>query len=65
MALEKLGGRRFLLACSTALTTTGLQLLGKLDPAGSTYALVMVGVVGAYITGDVMEKKHAGQKDSP
>lgn len=65
MDLAKLGGRRFLLASATAMTTTALQYLGKLDAAGSTYALVMVGVVGAYITGDVMEKKHAGQQKEP
>lgn len=55
MNFQKLGGRRFILTVASGLGATILQLLGKLDPDGSTYALVVVGTVGAYITGNVAE----------
>lgn len=62
MNLNTFGGRRFLLAMGSSITTTLLQWMGKLDAAGSTYALVVVGTVGAYITGNVFERKHAAEK---
>ena len=63
MTLDTLGGRRFLLAMGSSITTTLLQLFGKLDAAGSTYALVVVGTVGAYIAGNVTERRHAARKE--
>lgn len=56
MFLQTLGGRRFLLVIGVWLLTTLLQWFGKLDPAGSTYALVMIGTVAAYITGNTAQK---------
>jgi hypothetical protein len=56
MSLGALGGRRFLLCLGCGIATTVLQFFGKLDPAGGTYALVIVGTIGAYITGNVMQK---------
>lgn len=53
---DTLGGRRFLLAGVSALIATILQWNGKLDPAGSSYAMIMVGIVAAYITGNVVER---------
>lgn len=51
--------RKFLLAVIAGTTATGLQWFGKLDAAGSTYALIVVGTIGAYIAGNVAE---SGQK---
>ena len=55
-AMESAGGRRFLMAMGAGISTTALQWFGKLDPAGSTYALVVIGTVAAYITGNTAQK---------
>jgi hypothetical protein len=57
MNFDTAGGRRFLLALGAGCTTTVLQYFGKLDPAGSTYAMVVIGTVGAYIAGNVAQRK--------
>lgn len=49
--------RKFLLAVVAGSTATLLQWFGKLDAAGSTYALIVVGTIGAYIAGNVAESK--------
>lgn len=56
MDFSKYGGRRFLMCMGCGLATTLLQAFGKLDAAGSTYALVVVGTIGAYITGNTAQK---------
>lgn len=55
MNLRTLGGTKFLLSVGSGICTTILQATGKLDAAGSTYAMVIVGTVGAYIAGNVTQ----------
>lgn len=45
-----------MMACSSMTVATILQWFGKLDPAGSSYAMIIIGVVAGYITGNVMER---------
>lgn len=58
-AMEHSGGRRFLLTVGAGLSTTLLQWFGKLDPAGTTYAMTIGATVAAYITGNTTQKVKA------
>lgn len=53
--IESLGGRKFVMTLGCGLATTLLTWFGKIDAA--TYSLVIVATVGAYITGNVVQKK--------
>jgi hypothetical protein len=57
------GGRKFVMTMGCGMATTLLQAFDKLDSDGTTYALVIIGTVGAYITGNVAQKKAV--KDDP
>lgn len=65
MIFDKLGGRRFVMAMGAGIATTLLQYMGKLDPAGSTYAVVIVGTVGAFIAGNTYQKTKAPPEIAP
>lgn len=58
----RFGGRRYVMAMGAGITSTVLQWFGKLDPAGTTYAMVIAGTVGAYIAGSVVEQHNAFSK---
>lgn len=55
--IEQFGGRRFLLCVGCSFVTSLLTAFGKID--GPTYALVILGTVGAYITGNTVQKVKA------
>ena len=55
MNLARFGGTKFLLALGAGIMTTILQWAGKIDPLGDNYMWVILGTVGAYITGNVAE----------
>lgn len=57
--IDRLGGRKFLATIGCGATTALLQWGGKLDPVGNTYMLVIVATVGAFIAGNVVQKKNA------
>lgn len=59
LAVATIGGRRFILTVGAGVVTSVLQWFGKLDPAGSTFALVVGFTVGAYITGNTLQKLKA------
>lgn len=54
-AIEAFGGRRFLMSLGCGAMTSALQWAGKLDPAGTTYAMVVIATVGAFIAGNTTQ----------
>jgi hypothetical protein len=60
--LHALGGRRFLLSVGAGAFTTLLCWYGKID--GIIYRDVILGTVGAYIAGNVVQKVK-GASDVP
>lgn len=58
MNFQTLGGRRFVVTVGAGIVTTLLQWFGKLDPAGTTYAMVIGATVAVYIAGGTMDNKN-------
>ena len=52
--IENIGGRRFIMSMLVGFTTSVLTYVGKID--GTTYSLVILGTIGAYITGNTFQK---------
>lgn len=63
--ISAVGGRRCLLVLMACAAATALQATGKMDPAGTNYMLLMVGTVGAYITGNTAQKIKAADAREP
>lgn len=63
--LEGLGGRRFIATIGAGAVTSLLQWFGKLDPSGTTYAIVIIGTVGAFVTGNTTQKVMTQQGPQP
>ena len=61
--IENSGGRRFLITVGAGTFTTMLQWFEKLDKGGTTYAMVIIATVGAYITGNTFQKTKATTKE--
>lgn len=59
MNINGWGGRKFLATIGCGAVTSFLQYMGKLDAAGSTYSLVVLGTVGVFIAGNVTQKVKA------
>jgi hypothetical protein len=58
MNFDRLGGRRFVLAVASLISADVLQWFGKLDLGGTAYGVTIGATVAAYITGNVMQRKH-------
>lgn len=63
MIFEGYGGRRFLLTMVSGAGTWALCWFGKID--GSVYAMVTIGTVAAYITGNTYQKQQAMKAAQP
>lgn len=62
MNFEKYGGRRYLLCWGALMAASVLQWFGKLDLAGSAWGLAVSATVGAYIAGNVLQKKNENKE---
>lgn len=53
--IEAIGGRKFVMTLGCGVATTALTWFSKID--GNTYSLVIIATVGAYIAGNVAQKR--------
>lgn len=61
--LDRFTEPRLVLSVGCGFVTSLLQFTGKLDPAGTTYSVVIIATVGAFIGGDFMQKRSDNQTD--
>ena len=54
MNLDAAGGRRFLLSVGTLVSLVALKAFGRL--ADDPFVLALLGTVGGYITGNVLQR---------
>lgn len=59
--IDKIGGRKYTMTMGCGAVTAFLQWGGKLDAAGLAYVAVITATVGAYIGGNILQKKHAAE----
>jgi hypothetical protein len=62
LTLDRIGGRRFLLALVSGAGTFALCWCGRID--ANAYMLTTIGIVGGYITGNVAQKRIEAEKPS-
>lgn len=60
--LEGFGGRRFWLSLVSGAGTFTLCWAGRID--GNAYMLTTIGIIGAYITGNTVQKTAAIRADA-
>lgn len=53
--IDRMGGRKFFATIGCGLATTLLTWYGKID--AGTYSLVTISTVGAFIGGNVLQKR--------
>lgn len=53
--LDSVGGRKFALVLLVTLLCTVLVWFGKID--GNAFQLIMLGIVGVYVAGNVIQKR--------
>lgn len=53
---DTVGGRRFMLACSTQVVSSLLLWFSKLTP--DAYSMIILGTVAAYIAGSSYQQVH-------
>jgi expansin (peptidoglycan-binding protein) len=56
--VTQIGGRKFVLAMSTLVSTSWLVSVGHI--ADGVYSAVVIATVGAYITGNVVQRLKEG-----
>ena len=54
-AFDTIGGRKFLLTCTTQIVSSALLWYDKLTP--DAYSMIILGTVAVYIAGNTYQKK--------
>lgn len=59
--INRLGGRKFLMSMGCGVTCSFLLWFGKIS--GDVFQWVVLGTVGAYVAGNVAQKKVTGSQE--